>query len=366
MPNCPLCFTALNTVRQREGIYFHCPGCGGRAVTVPQVRRVAGDKFATALLRQINTASTASSRGCPFCSRPMKQFRVPQPELLLDACKTCGAVWFDPAEFETLPEMAVESVSELQLRGREAIGLQRIEYLAKAEREVDPCPDEGWKQWLGVFGMPVELDPPPLARQPWLTWILAAVTTVVSLAALTQGHSVVLNFGLIPADLWRYGGATLLTSFFLHAGIIHLLGNMYFFLLVGDNVEDYLGRIRFALLLLAATVAGGLSHAFFDPRSEVPCIGASGGISGLMAFYALTFPHSRLAFFGRVGGFFCGFRWVQMPAWGVFVLWVLFQMVGAGMQLMRTGEVSALAHLGGAAVGVLFWVWQRRPVPASA
>jgi len=55
-----------------------------------------------------------------------------------------------------------------------------------------------------------------------------------------------------------------------------------------------------------------------------------------------------------------------MPAWGAFVFWVLFQMLGAGMQLMRTGEVSALAHLGGAAVGVLFWVWQRRPVPASA
>src|SRR2546427_8982742 len=104
MPNCPICAAPLRTIRQCEGIYFLCDECGGRAATVPQVRRVCGDRFATQLFRQINRATGTTLRICPFCERPMRQFQISEPPLTLDACKPCTLVWFDSSEFEAIPE----------------------------------------------------------------------------------------------------------------------------------------------------------------------------------------------------------------------------------------------------------------------
>src|SRR5215471_18125082 len=112
MPNCPTCMTALRTIRQREGIFFLCDRCGGRAVTIPQIRRTAGERFAIGLLRQINNNQNFGERRCPFCNQRMRLFNSQEPALELDACKPCGSVWFDPGEFETVPEVAVESENE--------------------------------------------------------------------------------------------------------------------------------------------------------------------------------------------------------------------------------------------------------------
>src|SRR5205085_2097560 len=115
VPNCPLCLIPLRTMRQREGIYFLCERCQGRAVAIPQIRRVAGDHFATQLLRTINQTQGPELRPCPFCSRPMKQFTIAAPPLTLDACRSCAVVWFDHDEFEAVPEGVVETPNELEL-----------------------------------------------------------------------------------------------------------------------------------------------------------------------------------------------------------------------------------------------------------
>lgn len=359
MPDCPLCSSPLHTVRQREGVYFGCQSCGGRALTVPQIRRMAGDQFATAMLRKINSAQVPSPRLCPFCTRPMKQFEIPSPQLSLDSCKTCGSVWFDPAEFETVPSAAVESASELHMRGREAIALHTVERIAREQKAEQSCPDEPWKWLPGFLGMPVELDDSRLSRFPWATWTVALVIIAVSLSAFSRLESIVQDFGMIPEHFWRYGGITSLTSFFLHGGIMHLVGNVYFLAVLGDNVEDYLGRARFLLLLFGATLAGDILHTLADPASSTPCIGASGGISGIVAFYGLAFPHARLAFVWRI-------HWFQLPAWGAFGIWVLMQVFGAWTQLNGLSNVSALAHLGGAAVGVAYWCWDKRSRRSSS
>src|SRR5207249_4486791 len=116
------------------------------------------------------------------------------------------------------------------------------------------------------------------------------------------------------------------TSFFLHGGWVHLLGNLYFLLIFGDNVEDYLGRWRYLLLILLAMIVGDALHVLMDPRSAVPVIGASGGIAGIITFYALKFPRVRLGFLFR-------FWWFHMPAYFALIMWVLLQFVGAWLQL---------------------------------
>ena len=205
----------------------------------------------------------------------------------------------------------------------------------------------------GLFRDPVEFDTVPIERRPWVTWSLALLMVAVSAAAFTTLREIVQQYGLIPAEASRRGGLTFLTSFFLHGGVIHLLGNIYFLLVFGDNVENFMGRIRYLILILLADLVGNLAHIAADPHSHIPCIGASGGIAGIITFYALQFPRARLAFMFRWG--FVYFRWIRLPAWGGLVLWVLFQLFGAWLQIRGMSHVSAFAHLGGLFAGVAAW-----------
>jgi membrane associated rhomboid family serine protease/Zn-finger nucleic acid-binding protein len=346
----------LHTTRYREGLFFVCPECQGRAVTLPQLRRVAGDRYATALLRQMNRTTTFTRLCCPFCQSPMRAIVSAEPPLELDACKPCGVVWFDPREFEAVPEGALESPEAARLRGIEALAQRKLENL-RQRGITDDGPDADWKAIPAFLGFPVESETAPLTRRPWVTWGLTVVILLVSVMAFFNHRPMVEAFGLVPAQAWRWGGLTWVTSFFLHGGALHLLGNLYFLLIFGDNVEDFLGRWRYALMLLAATVAGDAVHVLMDPRSMVPCIGASGGISGVIVFYALQFPRARLGFLMR---YFFFFRWVQIPAWGALGLWLLLQSVGLMQQIMGASSVAATAHLGGAAAGFVAWWWWRR------
>jgi len=188
--------------------------------------------------------------------------------------------------------------------------------------------------------------------------MLSATIICASLLAFPHLRDVVQRYGLIPAEAARLGGITFVTSFFLHAGIIHLVGNMYFLLVFGDNVEDFLRPFRYLVLIALAAFVGDLAHMAFDPQSRVPCIGASGGIAGVITFYALNFPRVRLEFLMRWG--FVWFRWIQLPAWSVFILWILFQIIGAIEQRAGISPVSSVAHLGGAAVGIVAWLLWRK------
>ncbi len=336
-------------------------------MTLPQIRRVAGDRFATSLLRQINGNQHFGQQRCPFCNQQMRVFQSSAPVMELDACKSCGLVWFDPAEYEAVPEGAVTSDAHvLDVRGREALATYRLEQVARASGAGDESPDAEWKKIPAIFGLPVESETTPLNDWPLATWGMALAIAAVSIIALFDLQTAIGQFGLIPAESWRKGGFTFVSSFFLHGGVWHLAGNLYFFLIFSDNVEDYLGRWRWALLLLGATFVGDAAHLMADPNSNVPCVGASGGISGIMAFYALKFPQARLSFMVcRFHYWHSGqlWQWLHLPAWGAFAIWMLMQFFIAFMQLSGFGSVSGLAHLGGVIAGVLFWIVWRRLEP---
>ena len=122
---------------------------------------------------------------------------------------------------------------------------------------------------------------------------------------------------------------------------------------------NFLRPMRYLALIALAAFIGDLAHIALDPRSQTPCIGASGGIAGVIMFYALNFPRVRLAFLMRWG--YVWFRWTRFPAWFVFVLWILFQVIGTLEQKAGMSAVSSAAHLGGAAVGLLAWLLWRKP-----
>jgi len=152
------------------------------------------------------------------------------------------------------------------------------------------------------------------------------------------------------------------TAFFLHAGILHLVGNIYFLLIFGDDVENFLGPILYLVLIALACFIGDLAQIAGDPHSQIPCIGASAGIAAVITFYALQFPYVSL-------GFIIGwYHWIRLPAWSVLVLWILFQFIGALGQFAGFSSVSSFAHFGGAATGfVAWWFWRTLDTdPASA
>jgi membrane associated rhomboid family serine protease len=157
------------------------------------------------------------------------------------------------------------------------------------------------------------------------------------------------------------------------------LGICIFFLVVfGDNSEDVLGKGRYLLLIALATFVGHFAQILSDPGSTTPCVGASGGISGILAYYCLRFPRARVGiilFWVRwirmpVGGLLVFWillqiitamkGWIRMPVGGLLVFWILLQIITAMKASMGISSVAVFAHLGGAAVGVLFWLFTRQ------
>jgi membrane associated rhomboid family serine protease len=141
---------------------------------------------------------------------------------------------------------------------------------------------------------------------------------------------------------------TLLTSMFLHGNWFHLLGNMLCLWIFGDNVEEVLGWIRYILVYLACGLMGSMAQIAVNPQSDVPMLGASGAIAGIMGAYVVWFPHNQL----RV----LVFRFITvMPAWIVIGVWIGLQVwMGAG-SFHRAGDaggVAYLAHVGGALTGI--------------
>ena len=350
---CPHCRGTLARTSIQSGIVWVCGRCGGRAMSLGLLRKTAPKTYLDRLW-QAAGAGREAGRPCPACDRPMRQASGPAPAApTLDVCRLCQFVWFDPREFAQLPPLPPPPAEpELPPEARQALAMVQVELIAERAREA-PQPADEWKIVAGVLGLPVEWEEGPLARAPWLTWGIVVAIALVSLVAFFDLRRAIDQWGLLPAEPWRHGGLTFLTSFLLHGGALHLLGNLYFLLIFGDNVEDYLGRRPYATLVALAALVGDFCHVSWDPRPGIPVIGASGGIAGVITFYALRFPHARLGILLRFGALV---RWLRMPAWLALVVWILLQVVGAWQQVAGVTTVSALAHLGGASVGFVFWL----------
>lgn len=152
--------------------------------------------------------------------------------------------------------------------------------------------------------------------------------------------------GPVPFPVWL----TLLTSIFMHGGLLHLAGNMLYLWIFGDNVEEVLGHGRYLLVYLACGIAASLAQIAINPDSLIPTLGASGAIAGVMGMYLVWFPHNQVHVLV--------FRFITvMPALLVIGLWILMQLVLGMGQLNGAGEgggVAYAAHVGGAAAGIVF------------
>ena len=361
---CPACRIPLTEIRTGNGIIWRCEKCDGRAVGLQLLRRTFTPESINQLWLHAIHKEGSSARPCPSCGNVMIEVALDSSSgIRVEVCRICEFVWFDAGETQALQARPLPKATPqvvLPQEAREAIALAKVQQLAAQARSSDfdsAPPDEWWKSIAAFFGMPVEFDAPAQERRPVVTWFLAALIITASVHAFFHLQEAVQLFGLIPAQALRLHGLTFVTSFFLHAGVIHLVGNMYFLLVFGDDVENFLGPLRYIALIAIAAFVGDLVHIASAPNSTIPCIGASGGIAGVITFYALAFPQTKIGFLWR---YFYYFRWIRLPAWFVFVLWIFFQIIGAYEQKIGFSSVSSFAHLGGAAVGLAAWVICRK------
>lgn len=174
--------------------------------------------------------------------------------------------------------------------------------------------------------------------------------------------SFVSTYGLVPAELTYaldHGGIgvtlflPLFTSMFLHGGWLHLIGNMLFLYVFGDNVEDRFGHAKYFLFYFVAGIAAAIAQWIFNVASVVPMIGASGAIGGVLGAYILMFPRAKVVTLLPI---FVFFKLIELPAFMFLGIWFLMQMLSASLTLGIGGDAGGVAwwaHIGGFAAGVV-------------
>ena len=210
-------------------------------------------------------------------------------------------------------------------------------------------------------------DDNPRILVPVVTYGIIAANVLIFLYQFTLAMSgpesearFIYMFGLIPA---QFHIINLFTSMFLHGGIAHILGNMWFLWIFGDNIEDSMGHLRFlAFFILTGLIAVG-AHVFLSPDSSIPMVGASGAISGIMGAYFIQYPKARIKTLVVFGWFHV---W-RIPAWIFLGIWTGMQFLGLGAAATGDGGgIAYAAHLGGLFAGLGLVFLFRKTKPANA
>ena len=200
--------------------------------------------------------------------------------------------------------------------------------------------------------LPIGDDNSSRRTVPLVVYTLIVLNVLVFFLELSGGEAFILKWAFIPARFLANpaaGMVTLFTSMFMHAGWLHLGGNMLYLWIFGDNVEDRLGHLLFTIFYLVCGIAATFAQLAFSSTSSIPNLGASGAIAGVLGAYILMFPQGRV----RV---LLGRSVVQMPALIVIGFWIVLQLfigVGTLASTADTGGVAYMAHVGGFAAGIL-------------
>lgn len=315
--SCPRCRVELRR-RVAGGVEQRvCPSCYGFAVDFHALRAIL-ESQEVAALRASALAAKNGDLGCAHCTFTMRRLEQPAHEQVieLDACSDCDLMWFDSGEWQ---DVATHSIAV-----------------------------PAWKTLVALAGLPVEEEADVYTHRPWASWVLLAAVSAVSIFGFFHMDWALHGLGHYAGRAFPENISTALTSFFVHAGWPHLLFNLYFFWVFSDNVEDQLGKWRFVLLLVCATLLGNFLADGLDPRLRyTPAVGASAGISALIAYYLARFPRRRFVLVLL-------FKRYSLPAVYFGGIYFFKEIVGTFLDWGGGTPISHLAHLGGATAGVIF------------
>lgn len=330
---CPACGTpTLRFVRGGDSRIADCSSCHGLWLEDGALNDAISSEHdhVDDYSHEVNLGQRlrTSDRQCRRCRVPMEHYQLlSNYRVEIDCCPSCDGVWLDHDE--------VAQVMHSPLLK---------DALADLNKKVS------WKSWLFQFftAMPVEYNVQP-QKVPFVTWTLIALCTVIFLGNLNgpeSEHWILVNLGLnsdAPDPLQIV--LQLLTYQFVHGGLMHLLGNMYFLWIIGDNLEDALGHWAFLGLYLLSGMMAALAELLLFDSSQGPLllVGASGSIAALFGLYLMWFRHASLTFMIVV------YQKKLAPHW-YFLIWSGINIFG---MFTSQGGVAWAAHLGGFGFGLL-------------
>ncbi|MFH1729020.1 MAG: rhomboid family intramembrane serine protease [Pseudomonadota bacterium] len=211
-------------------------------------------------------------------------------------------------------------------------------------------------------------DDNPSATFPIVTVSLIIINVAVFIFQLYLGKNngyFIYNYGVIPAEIWGFKNIahsteinpflSIITSMFLHGGYLHLIGNMLYLWIFGDNIEDTFGHFSFLIFYIICGIVGASFNIIFSPGSQIPMIGASGAIAGVLGAYILRYPFAKIHTLFIIIIFFKIFK---LPALFVLGFWFFIQAMNSLPSIGYTGgQVAWFAHVGGFVAGFLIMLF---------
>ena len=359
--SCPRCRASMTAYQDQGVMAAVCPTCHGLWFDGGDLGRFVGTPV------ELTEATGGTSGTCARCLLPLREASVrAAPGLRLSTCGVCSGVFLAAGELRRLLELRTRRAARTRAEDvalRRKIADEQAEkkrYLrsgAKKGIELESWSntDQGLLAWL--LGLPTEVDT-TLSRRPYVIYGLVALLSSIWLWQLSVGLAEsVKRFGEVPNEILAgQRVSTLVTATFIHGGWLHLLGNLYFLWLFGDNVEDRLRSLPFLAWYLVWGICAGLFSVVLCKGGvcDLPHLGASGAISGTLGAYFVLFPHNRIA------QRFLYWLVLRLPAWMYLGVWIALQLVSG----VGGGEgIDWWAHVGGFLAGALVAAFYRARWP---
>ncbi|MFO6423218.1 rhomboid family intramembrane serine protease [Motilimonas sp. KMU-193] len=323
---CPCCYKQpLKQTQYQNQEVDLCTECGGLWFEGGELEAsYAHQQQQHSLKDNIGAYVNTSDKACPDCSKSLDTFKIIDNfDVEIDLCTSCNGVWIDKHELEQVEHTPSLRQAMLALNKTNNFASYIFQFITQ---------------------MPVEYNLKP-KHFPVVTVSLIVINFLVFILTLT---------GLVPEPLLSqalvmdpiyFSNApwTLLTYQFLHGSWLHILGNMYFLYVIGDNLEDALGKVPYLLLYLGFGVIGGLAFYGVHLGEMAPMVGASGAVAGLFGAYIVLFRKAKLSYMFVI-------YQARLPAWAYFMIWLGLNIYGF---VQSSAGVAWSAHIGGFIAGLI-------------
>lgn len=341
---CPICRNALSKIAIYGIEIDSCSNCVGAWFDPNELAnylRKSTEKKTVRIPKkiprnQLRVKRRIRQRGfCPKCNQLITPVELGSSGMSALKCVRCGGMW-----------VYLSHMNALRYWYGQASLPERLELYGRPQRSsVDFSAGPVWKSFFGLME-----DENPRRNFPWTTLII--IITNISIFILSYFSPVKARFFLmVPENLVHSPSEniyTLYTSMFMHANLPHILGNMYFLWVFGDNIEDRLGTLKYIFLYFSCGIIAGLAHIFITSRPEIPVLGASGAISGILGGYLLLYPKARIKLFSMI--FFRPIA-ITLPIWFYLGVWFFGQQVLYAS--MGVPGIAWYAHIGGFIFGFI-------------
>jgi membrane associated rhomboid family serine protease/Zn-finger nucleic acid-binding protein len=357
---CPNCQKPLHPFNYHSIIIDLCAQCGGLwfdpqelpayIETFRKIHEFPPLALSEATQKAHNIYTLAEQhKKCPRCLLPMTKFNYAyNSNVFLDRCSICQGIWTDRDEI--VKAVRFNQGNSLINKLAEAMAKEQKDFQQQLDT-MEAFASVSSRVPLILLFMPKIIlpltDDNPRINVPWVTLILIGLNisifwTQLLFLPIETWPALYQRFGLIPSQFMAGDvNITLFTAFFLHGGLFHLLGNMFFLWLFGDNVEDRFGPVKFLLFYLACGLAANCGHIYFHQTSTVPLIGASGAVSGIMGAYLVLFPKIKIKTL-------LFFKVIDIPAIVFLIGWLGLQFFNSWLaHLTHQASIAWWAHIGG-------------------